>query len=97
MSVKLNMKPEVLAMAVDLAIKQGYRNVTRQQIADRARISVGTVSNYFGTMANLHRAIMSFAVSRHVLSIVAQGLADGNSKAHAASVEVKRAALDSLL
>lgn len=97
MSVKLNMKPKVLELAVQLAIKQGYRNVTRQQIADRSGVSVGTVSTYFGTMAGLHRAIMSYAVSRQVLPVIAQGLAERNSKAQGASLEVRRAALDSLL
>jgi len=67
-------KAQILAAAVTLAKRDGYKCVTRDAVADHVGISMGLVSRYFGTMPQLRRDIMRFAVREEIPEIVAQGL-----------------------
>ena len=90
-------KAEILAAALAAARTDGYRSVSREAIAARAGCSPGLVSAYYGTMKRLRRAILSAAVARRDLVVLAQGLAAGDSKARSAPEELKQAALRGLL
>ena len=90
-------KAEILAAALDTARMVGYRHVSREAIAATAGCSPGLVSAYFGTMPALRRAIMSAAIARRDLVVLAQGLAAGNSKAKAAPEALRRAAAETLV
>ena len=90
-------KAEILAAALDTARAVGYRHVSREAIAALAGCSPGLVSSYFGTMPALRRAIMSAAIARRDLTVLAQGLAAGDSKAKAAPEELRRAAAETLV
>lgn len=90
-------KVEILDAALALARQYGYQRVTRDAIAAKADCSPAIVSKHFGTMVQLRRAIMSAAVVREDLNVIAQGLAAGDSKARAAKPEVRKAALERLL
>lgn len=85
-------KTEILDAALTLARNIGYQAITRDALADVARCSPATISVYFGTMPRLRRAIMSAAVARDDMIVIAQGLAVGDVKARAATAEQKRAA-----
>lgn len=89
-------KAEILAAALVSARRHGYRSVSRETIAERAGCSPALVSAYFGTMKRLRRAIMSAAVARGDLPVLAQGLVAGDAKARSAPDELKRAALRSM-
>lgn len=91
-----NRNRAVLDAAVKLAASRGYRNITRQQVADEAQVAVGSVNNAFGTMDGLRDAVMAAAVERSLPAIVAQGLADRHPAALGASAELRGAALASL-
>ncbi len=93
----LGAKSHVLDVAVALARIDGYRHVTREELAKSAGVSVGMISKYFGTMVHLRRAIMSAAVSRGDLVIIAQGLVVGDPKARVAPDSIKRQAVNALL
>lgn len=90
-------KTQILAAAMVEAKQQGYQNVTREAIAQRATCAPGLVSFYFGTMPELKRAIMSEAIRTRELRIVAQGIADGHPKAKRAPDDLKLEALKHLM
>jgi len=90
-------KAEILSAALTVAGEVGYQRVSREAIAARADCSPGLVSAYFGTMPALRRAIMSAAIARRDLTVLAQGLAAGDSKAKAAPEALRRSAAEALV
>lgn len=90
-------KLHILACAMTEAKQHGYTRVTREAIAARAECAPGLVSFYFGTMLHMKRAIMSEAIRTRELRIVAQGIADGHPKAKRAPLELRQAAMMSLV
>src|SRR5574340_633766 len=90
-------KQSILTAAMTEAKQHGYANVTREQIAQRAECAPGLVSFYFGTMQHMKRAIMSEAIRTRELSIIAQGIVDGHPKAKRAPLELRQAAVMSLV
>lgn len=101
-----NRNRAVLDAALRLALSRGYRNITRQQVADEAGVAVGSVNNAFGTMDGLRDAVMAAAVDRAAagelasgrgtLPIIAQGIVDRHPAALNAPQSVKDSALASL-
>lgn len=90
-------KAELLNAAVHVARRDGYHSITREAVAEHAACSPGLVNKYFGTMLKLRRAVMSAAIARNDLVLIAQGLAAGDHKAQAAPPLLKRAAMEALL
>lgn len=68
----------ILDAAVLLAKTQGYRNITREDVAKAAEISQGLVNVYFKSMADLRAAVLHEAVEREIPEILAQYLATRN-------------------
>ena len=66
-------------------------------VASQAGVSPGLVSARLGTMAELRRAVMRAAVAAGTLRVVAEGLAMGDKHAMRAPVELRAAALSSLM
>jgi hypothetical protein len=85
-------KTNILDAALEKAKDVGYREITREEIAEQAGVSMGLVSRYLGTMDQIRKAIMRAAIRREVLEIVAQGLACGDDQARKADPGVKAAA-----
>jgi AcrR family transcriptional regulator len=90
-------KAVILDAALFLASQQGYTNLTRGALSTSVKCSPALISKLFGTMPQLRRAIMSAAVARSELRVIAQGLVAGDSKAKRATAAVQREALESLL
>ena len=88
---------QILDAAITLAVAFGYDKVTREQIAMTADCSVGLVSKYYGTMLQLKRAIVSAAIVRENLTIIAQALVDNHTKVKSAPDELKRRAMSHVL
>lgn len=87
---------DLLTAALDHAAAVGYRNVTREALAQRCNVSAGTISRYFGSMDQLRGRIMRAAVAKGHVDIIAQGLAAGDPLACAAPQELKAAAIAQL-
>lgn len=68
----------VLNAALDLAKKDNYLSLTRDAIAEAAGVSGPTVQHHFGSVANLRRELMTFAIRRKCLRVIAQGVACGD-------------------
>ena len=86
----------VLDAACGLVETEGLAAFSRSRVAAYARCSLGTVSNAYGDMQSLRDAVMQEAVTRPILSVLAQGLAMGDPIARAAPEHVRQAALASL-
>lgn len=90
-------KKEILQAAIKVAERKGgWSKLTREAVAKEADCADGLPSKYFGTMTAFRRAIMRAAVRECNLSIIAQGLAVGDSVAQKAGDDLKRDALDTL-
>lgn len=89
------MREERDTKILEAAIAEAYNGwqwITRAAIADRAKVSLGSVNNAFGTMVDLKRAVMRAAVERRLVPIVAMGLAEGSPIAGAAPADLKEEA-----
>lgn len=91
-------KEQIVAVALQLATKNGFQRITSDQVADAAGVSKGLVFNYFTTMPQLRRAIMRAAIAAKppVLSVIAEGLAVGDAHAKKAPDDIKQLAIASL-
>lgn len=84
------------AMDAALALAKEGRSilaVTREAVAERAGVSVGTVSNVFGTMDEMRKEIVREGIRRKDAQVVGLGLALGDFNARNAPPELKQAAL----
>lgn len=83
----------IMAAALELAEATGFGNITRDGVAQRAGVAVGSVNHEFGTIAKLRDEVMAQAVAREILPIIAQGLACNHPALQNAPGELKSAAL----
>jgi AcrR family transcriptional regulator len=84
---------KILEAALQLAIEQGYLNITRDKIAAHARVATGSVNYYFETVTNLRNEVMAEAIKREIYSIIAEGLSAGNLVSLSAPEELKNKAV----
>jgi AcrR family transcriptional regulator len=97
----LNRNRTVLDAGLALAERHGLQAVTRPRVAAESGLSVGTVSNAFGTMDGLRDAVVAAVVetcdsSPVRLPVLAQALAERHPVALAAPPELKQRALANL-
>jgi|SRR5690554_4203150 len=98
---RTRLKPEerrerILSAALELARRDGYQHIKREDVAELAGTSLALVSHYFGTMPQLKRDVMRAAVRLRDAAVVAQGLAARDAHAQKADDTLKRAALEAL-
>jgi len=89
-------RAELLDVALNLAKRKGYLNLTRDGLALAAKCSQGLVTKRFGTMEKLRKEVMRAAVARGVLEVVAQGIAAKDPVAMRAPSELKAQAAGTL-
>lgn len=87
---------ELTTVAMVLAQRRGYLAVTREMIAEHAKVSPALVSHYLGTMKNLRRTMVRKAIDEPVLSVLAQAIAARDTHAMRAPDELRKRALASL-
>lgn len=90
-------KDEILRAALTLAVRDGYKNVTRVTIAEFIGVAETTVQYHFGTMARLRSELMRYAVKQGNVRVVAQGLADRHPQALKACEGLRRLAVEALV
>lgn len=93
----LNRKKDIMEAGVTLALRDGFRNVTRDGVATEARVSTALVNRYWGTIENLRDAIVLEAVRKELLPILAQAMLDGHPYAVAAPKRVQERAARHIL
>lgn len=90
-------KDDMLTEACRLAANKGYKSVTPTTLADAMGCAHSAISYYFNTIPQLQRDVMRHAIRTENLTVIAQGLADGNSHARKAPVELRRRAVEAVL
>ena len=86
----------ILDAALRMSRHYGYQKVTRADIASAAKCSEALVSQYFGTMVQVRRAVVRASIKQRDLQILAQALAAKDAHALKAPEELKRAAVATL-
>lgn len=86
-------KADILTVALRLAERDGYRNMTRDNIALAAGVSMGLINHHFGTMTKLKRTIMRAAIEKEILPIIAEGVVLKDKTALKVPDELKKRAL----
>lgn len=87
---------QILAAALAIAPRKGYARITREEIAERAKVPPSLITYHFGTMPELRRDIMREAVRVECLPVIAQGLAAKDRHAMKAPEEIRTRAIESL-
>ena len=91
------LKDRILDAAIALSEKIGYQRITRDGIAVEVGCAQGSVNLHYGTLNQLQRAVVSAAIARKNLNILAQALAAGHPKAQNAPQELRIAAANSII
>lgn len=89
-------KAQILAAAMRLARKKGYRAITRDAVAKEAAAAQGLVNLYFGNMAALREEVIKEAVKTEDLKIIAQAIANADRHALKAPPALRKRALAAL-
>ena len=82
-------RDQILKVAIELSIKNGYNNIRRDDIAEAAGVSEGLVTKYFNTMVQLRRDIIRWAIAHEIAEIIKQGIANGDKHAKKAPTYLK--------
>lgn len=85
-------RAQLMAAALALAERHDYRSLKRADIAERAGVSAGLVTQHLGTMDNMRRDLMRAAIKHRCLAVIAQGLAAKDRYALKAPAEIRQAA-----
>lgn len=87
---------QILDAALKLAPRVGYNRLTREQIAEEAKVPPTLITYHFGTMVALRRDIMREAVRVKCLPVIAQGIALRDKHAQKVPDEIRKQAIESL-
>jgi AcrR family transcriptional regulator len=90
-------KGEILAAAVKVAERDGYQTITREKVAREAGVTEGLVSHHLGTMKQLKRAVMRYAINNELLKIVGIGVVLADDNAMKAPIELQTRAKEAIL
>lgn len=90
-----NRDERILEAALACALAEGWQWITAAGVAAAAGVAKGSIYNAYGDMRGLKRAVLQEAVTRRIVSLVAQGLAEKHPIAvDGADDELKKAAAD---
>ena len=78
-------KAGLLEVAVELASKKDYLDVTRREIGLEANVAQSLVHHYFGTMDALRDEIVQAAVDKSIVKIIAYAMVHGHPAVEGAS------------
>jgi DNA-binding transcriptional regulator YbjK len=83
---------QILNVALEIAERDCYTNVTRQNVAVSAEVSVSLITHYYDSADKLRDAVVRAAVRRENLEVIGQGIANKNKYALSAPAELKERA-----
>lgn len=90
-------KEYILEVAYTMAQRDGFGTLTRDGVAAEAGVAMGSVNHHWVKMSALREAVMQRAVEEENLELIGQGMALGDSVAKSAPLELRQAALITLL
>ncbi len=86
-------RESILQGAIRAAKLYGWKNISREEVATEAHVSVSTVSHYFKAIGDLHTEVMREAIRSKIPLIIAQGLVVRDPLANTASEALKKQAV----
>jgi AcrR family transcriptional regulator len=89
-------KKQLFEIAIEMAVKYGYRNLKRKMIAEQVGCSTALVSKYFLSIGHLRRDILNAAIRREVIPIIAEGIAAKEPRFKRIKPELKQKAIEYL-
>ena len=98
---KTRMEPKeraesIIKASIDMALKDGYRQLKRDAVAEAAGVSAGLVNHVFSDIYTLQNEVLIYAIENDIIAIVAQGLVNNDPIAKGAPEAVKARAISSL-
>lgn len=96
MQMKQTTRVQILNSTMKLAAKADYRHITREAIAEHAKVTPSLVSYHLGTMEQMRRHVMREAIRTENLAVLVQGLVAKDRHALKATAELKAAAVATL-
>lgn len=87
-------KEQLLCAAIKIAEQVGYNKINRLMIVKElgGEVTDGLVNRYFGQRHSLRMAVLYAGIERENLTILAQGLALGDTYARKAPAALRKAA-----
>lgn len=87
-------KEQLLTVAITIAERVGYNKLNRLMIVKEldGEVTDGLVNRYFGQRHSLRQAVLYAGIERGNLTILAQGLALGDSYARTAPAKMRKEA-----
>lgn len=89
-------KGNLLSAGIAVAMKVGYKSVTRDEVAAQAKVSSCLVTRYFGDMDNLRTEIVKQGAKNGNLKIIAEGLVHKHPAAKKAGAQYREEIIDLL-
>ena len=83
-------KQQILNAAIQLAQKNSYSEITRNELAAHARVSPPLIEYYFKNMGNLKKQLMRYAIEFNIIDVVAQGFLAKDKYVSKISIGLKR-------
>jgi AcrR family transcriptional regulator len=68
-------KQQILTTAINLSIEKGYRQLTRRAVANRMQCASALINHYFEDIENLRRIVLSTAIEKEIIPILAENFA----------------------
>lgn len=69
-----SIRERILEAAVSIVVEEGWPKLVRDKVAQRSRLSSGSINNAFGTMPKLRDAVVMALVERDFLTEVAEAV-----------------------
>ncbi len=98
---KTRMQPKeraesIIKASIEMAIKDGYRQLKRDAVAEAAGVAYSMVNYVFSDIRTLQDEVLRYAIENDIIAIVAQGLVNNDPIAKGAPEAVKARAVESL-
>ena len=92
----IDRKAAILEAAIVAASRYGFSNMRLHHVAGCAECSTALVIIHYDTMQWLRHLVMRAAIKRRHLTIIANGIVNGDTTALGASAKLRKEALASL-
>lgn len=90
------MKDKILDAAMKIATRIGYKNVTRDGLAEHMGVASGTITFHIGNMRKLRREMIEKSIQDENVKIFTEALVDAHPLALAAPQHLKNRAARAL-
>lgn len=83
-------KDQLLKVAMKLARRKGYFNITRFEVAKEAKVSESLINVYFHTVEGLRNAIVERAIQVNDTDVIAQAVVNKHKMVSGFKIEVNQ-------